>query len=245
MARLVIEHLEPTVSPWAYLEYKHAAEFAEELLITNVKDPIERQCLKPFAEVLECGIEEVADLQRILVLDPLAAKPLVPSDFESFEYIVVGGIMGDFPPRGRTRKLLTEKLNGESRTLGPCQLSVDGAIYVASRVAEGDELSLIEVVMGLTLKGERMEMHLPYCYPLAPHGVLFSEELAAYLLTLIEVDEAYAARTGRLKSIADYGCRLKLPKVRYEIIAGKIVRIGEVLSKPFIPEACKRSDERV
>ena len=243
MARFVIEHLEPTVSPWVYLEYKHAAELVGELLITNVKDRSEQKCLQQFAEVVEFSVGELTEGERILVLDPSAVKPLSPDDFDSFEYVVIGGIMGDFPPRKRTRKLLTERLNAESRTLGSCQLSIDGAAYIAARVAEGEELSLLEVALGVILRGEGMEIHLPYCYPVTAGGVLFSEELAAYLLTLLEDDETFAAVTGRARNIADYGCRLELPKVQYEIVAGRRARLGQLMSKPFKPATREQCDE--
>lgn len=235
MATLVVEHLEPVVSPWVYLEYKHAAKVAGGLLITNVKRDAERSCLEAFADVTRESIGEIAERGEILVLDPQAAAPLSPSDFESFEYIVVGGIMGDFPPRGRTRTLLTEKLGAEARNLGPCQLSVDGAVYVASRVAQGAHLSSVEVAMGLVLRRGCMELHLPYCYPVAQEGVLFSRELAIYLLTLLEEDEAHAVETNRARSIADYGCWLELPNLDYELTAGRIARLGELMGKSFIP----------
>lgn len=225
---IVIEHLEPVLSPWAWLEYKHAAGFAR-LVVTNVRSERERRCLAPFAEALPQSIAELAGRGEVLVLDPQASEPLAPEDFERFEYVVVGGIMGDFPPRGRTRKLLTEPLGAESRNLGPCQLSVDGAVYVASRVARGERLEDLEVAEGLILRSELVEVQLPYCYPWEQGRVVFSSELARYLLTLLEEDEAHAAREGTPRSIADYGCRLELPEVEYEVITGRVARIGELI----------------
>jgi Uncharacterized conserved protein len=154
-AVIVIEHLEPTLSPWAYLEYKHAASMVGNLLVTNVKDKRERACLEPFARAVPESVGEIAERREILVLDPQARIPLSPEDFKQFRYVVVGGIMGDFPPKGRTRKLLTEKLGVEARTLGTCQFSVDGAVYVAYRVAEGEPLERVKIARDLTLRGGR------------------------------------------------------------------------------------------
>jgi ribosome biogenesis SPOUT family RNA methylase Rps3 len=228
-AAIVVEHLEPVLSPWVFLEYKHAASLVGGLLVTNVKDERERACLVPFAEAVEESIGELAGSEEILVLDPQAGEALSPEDFHRFKYVVVGGIMGDFPPRGRTRKLLTEKLGASARTLGSCQLSVDGAVYVAWRVARGEPLERLRVALGLTLKRGFLEVKLPYCYPVGEEGVVFSRELGAYLLTLLEEDEAYAAASGRIRSVADYGCRLEIPRVEYEVAAGRIVELGELL----------------
>lgn len=231
MAVIVVEHLEPVLSPWVYLEYKHAASLARNLLVTNVKDERERSCLKPFVDAIPESVSEIAERSEILVLDPQAREPLSPKDAESFRYVVVGGIMGDFPPKGRTKKLLTDKLGVEARTLGLCQLSVDGAVYVASRVMEGEPLERVKVAMGLTLKQGSFEIKLPYCYPVRGGEVLFSRELACYILSLLEEDEAYAAASGKVRSIADYNCNLELPKVAYEIEVGKVVELGELLRK--------------
>jgi len=237
MAVIVIEHLEPTLSPWTYLEYKHTASIVGNLLVTNVKDERERACLEPFARAVPESVNEIAERREILVLDPQARVPLSPEDFKQFRYVVVGGIMGDFPPKGRTRKLLTEKLGVEARTLGPCQLSVDGAAYVASRVADGEPLERVKIARGLTLKRGALEVKLPYCYPLSGERVIFSGELARYILSLLEEDEAYAAVSGKVRSIADYGCNLKLPEVEYEIVAGRVVELGALLRR-----ACARSE---
>lgn len=230
-AAIVVEHLEPVLSPWVFLEYKHAASVIGNLLVTNVKNERERACLEPFAVAVRESVKEITELGEILVLDPQARVPLSPEDFKRCRYVVVGGIMGDFPPKGRTRKLLTERLGVEARTLGPCQLSVDGAAYVAWRVAQGEPLERVRVALGLTLKQGSLEVQLPYCYPVSEEGVVFSRELGAYVLTLLEEDDAYAAATGRVRSIADYGCKLELPDVAYEVVAGEVVELGELLRR--------------
>jgi len=229
VATFVIEHLEPVVTPWAYLEYKHAAQLAPRLIITNVRNEGERACLEPYVDVMAESVAEVAKREEILVLDPRAARPLSSEDFERFEYVVVGGIMGDYPPRGRTQKLLTSRLGAEARNLGACQLSVDGAVYVAAQVARGIRLGDVVVARGVALRSGFVEVHLPYCYPVGRGGLVLSRELAAYILTLLEDDEEYAARTGSPRSIADYGCRLEVPPVDYEVEVKGFARLADLV----------------
>ena len=227
MVTLVIEHLEPVMTPWIFLEYKHAASIVDNLVVTNVREERERECLKPFVNVLEESIGELASKDEILVLDPRAGRPLQPWDFRNFSYIVIGGIMGDFPPRGRTKALLTDRLKAEARTLGSCQFSVDGAVYVAAKLERG--VADIFVAQGVTVRGGGVEVRLPYCYPVDSGKVVFSCELASYILSLLEDDEAYAAREGLPRSIADYGCRLELPKVEYVVSAGRLLNLADLM----------------
>ncbi|RLF05886.1 MAG: hypothetical protein DRK00_03205 [Thermoprotei archaeon] len=240
MVIVVIEHLEPVLTPWAYLEYRHAAELAGELLITNIKSESERRCIDEFAETHSQSIRDLAHSRDVLILDPQAETLLSPLDFQRYEYVVIGGIMGDFPPRGRTRKLLASRIGGAaSRSLGPCQFSVDGAVFVALEVARGVELREVWVTSGLTLEREGIEVHLPFCYPLSGGRVVVSHELLTYVLTLLEEDEAYSIATGNVRSIADYGCRLELPPVEYVLKLGRVVNIASLLREgPEASDSC-------
>jgi len=238
MVTVVIEHLEPVLTPWAYLEYRHAAELAGELVVTNVKDESERRCVEKFAEVHPHSIKDLAPSEDLLILDPQAEALLSPPDLQRYEYVVVGGIMGDFPPRGRTRRLLTAAIRGAtSRSLGPCQFSVDGAVFTALEIARGLELRRLWVTLGLTLEGEGVEVHLPFCYPLSEGRAVVSHDLLTYVLTLLEDDEAYSIATGRVRSIADYGYQLELPPVEYTLRLGRVVSIASLLKDGF--QACK------
>lgn len=227
MVVLVIEHLEPVMTPWTYLEYKHAASMVANLVVTNVRNAKERRCLEPYVDVVEESVGELASGDEILVLDPKAEKPLQPQDFQNFRYIVIGGIMGEFPPKGRTKVLLTDRLKAAARTLGPCQLSVDGAAYVAAKLEQG--ITDIVVAQGVVLRSGHVEVHLPYCYPVDSGKVVFSPELASYIFSLLEDDEAYAAREGVPRSIADYGCHLELPHVEYVVSAGIFAKLTDLM----------------
>lgn len=229
MTVMVIEHLEEVLTPWVFIEYKHAASLSNgNLVVTNLKNEDELACVSSFSEAYRESISELAATDELLVLDPQARDPLSVNDLQNFRYVVVGGIMGDYPPRGRTREMLTEKLKAEARHLGPCQFSVDGAVYVALSVAKGSVLDDIEVALEISLRTSSLEVVLPYCYPVEGGRAVFSHELAKYILTLLEEDEAYTVLSGKPRSITDYGCRLETSDVECEIVAEKVVRLGEL-----------------
>jgi len=209
MVLFVIEHLEPVVSKWVWYEYKHASRIVgkENLIITNVKDPREAKELRKIAIVSRESIIEVgAPSKRLIILDPQAKESLRLEDFKEVDFIVVGGIMGDHPPRGRTFELLTKRIPGcKARNIGKEQFSVDGAIYIALMISEGISLEEIPIVKGLEIKvNEYLTIELPYAFPLVNNRPLISEELIEYLKYDIEEDEVEAIRMGRVKSIVEY-----------------------------------------
>jgi ribosome biogenesis SPOUT family RNA methylase Rps3 len=181
----VIEHLEPELSEWLWIEYAHAVELVgrEGLMITNVKREDERRKL---LKLCDARPERVADLfpqRELLVLDPQARRKLTPADLNKRRVVVIGGILGDDPPRGRTRALLTERLPGAaSRSLGKHQFSIDGSVYVAKRVSEGAELDEIPTRVGIEIPvGRHCSVILPFAYPLVDGRPLISDKLVAYL----------------------------------------------------------------
>ena len=102
--RFAIEHLEPKLSEWLLIEYSHAVRIAGRgrVVITNVKKPAERRKLQRFVRVESRGVAELFPRSRLLVLDPRARKSLRPTDVGEDTVMVVGGILGDDPPQGRT-----------------------------------------------------------------------------------------------------------------------------------------------
>ncbi|RLF20493.1 MAG: hypothetical protein DRN15_06150 [Thermoprotei archaeon] len=205
----VIEHLEPVVSRWVWYEYLSSSRIIgrERLLISNVKDPRERAILRKIAMVSKMSILKVGlPADKMLILDPKAPTLLRPDDFKEVKYVVIGGIMGDHPPRGRTWTLLTSRLPGcIARNLGPHQFSVDGAVYMAHMVMHGYEVEEIPIRIGLEIKvNEFLTIELPYAYPLINGRPLISKELVEYLKHGIEEDEVEAIRSGRVRSIAEF-----------------------------------------
>jgi len=196
---VVIEHLEPYLSRWLWIEYRHASRLASSRLrFTNVK---RRDHFKALSKLAPTHVESALDLyprDKLIILDPRASQPLTPTDFKGDAVVVVGGILGDHPPRGRTYKLLTSRAGGiKARSLGPHQFSIDGAVYVALKVAEGRALEEIPVKVGVTIKAGFLLIHLPYAYPLRRGRPLISGELIEYLKSDVEVDEGRLLKEGR------------------------------------------------
>ncbi len=128
----VIEHLEPFLSKWVCLEYRHISSIAgkRNVIFTNIKRESDAVRLRPFGGVIPQSVVELK-LKRACVLDPAAKKALNPKDAERFSYLVFGGILGDAPMKGRTGKALTSKLHFPSRNLGKKQMSTDTAVTVS------------------------------------------------------------------------------------------------------------------
>jgi ribosome biogenesis SPOUT family RNA methylase Rps3 len=181
----VIEHLEPEVGKWLLYEYMHASQIVgkKHLMFTNVKRKRDAAKLSKLGIVEERSAIEIFSPGKVIILDPKAEKPLKPQDFKDKEVIIVGGILGETPPKGRTFKLITKRFQkATTRNIGKPQFSIDGAIYVAKLVSQGTPLEKIPVKKGLTLKlNENAEIHLPYAYPLKNGKPVISQKLIAYL----------------------------------------------------------------
>jgi len=190
MMKIVIEHLEPTLSKWVLIEYEHSFRIAGDLLlITGVKIEGLPSTEKRFYELFNPS--------RVIILDPKAEKKLRREDLRDKDAIVIGGILGDHPPKGRTKELLSDKFpEAVKRNIGDKQFPIDGAVYVAYKVIEGSELDDIPYVFGLLIrtryKGVSREIYLPYAYPLINGRPLISEKLIKYLTN----SEDYELRWG-------------------------------------------------
>ncbi|MEM3640679.1 MAG: SAM-dependent methyltransferase [Candidatus Bathyarchaeia archaeon] len=181
----VIEHLEPKIGKWLLYEYMHASQIAgkNHLMFANVKMERDAAELSKLGIVEERSAMEIFNPRKVIILDPKAEQPLKPQDFKDKEVIVVGGILGETPPKGRTFRLITKRFQKAiTRNLGKPQFSVDGAIYLAKLVSQGTPLEKIPVKKGLTLKlNENAEIYLPYAYPLKNGKPVISQKLIAYL----------------------------------------------------------------
>lgn len=180
-----IEHLESEVSKWLYIEYKHASSIIgrDRLFFTNIKSPEDARILSSLGIIRGESFIEIFSPDKILILDPSAPMRLKPEDFLGKETVIVGGILGDHPPRGRTKKLITSKVpSALSRNIGRGQFSIDGAIYVAKLVSEGIRLEDIPVKRGLHIRlNAKARIYLPYVYPLKDGKPVLSEDLIKYL----------------------------------------------------------------
>ncbi|NJE54212.1 hypothetical protein [Thermococcus sp. 21S9] len=193
MPYLVIEHLEE-ISDWLWLEYRHVAKWwKDKLIFTNVL-PEEREKLAKLGSVIGESVTKFPfDRSKIIVLDLQAEEELKPEDIEEDTIIVVGGILGDAVPRGRTREFITSKMEGvKVRHIGKPQFSIDGASIVARLIADGKRLEEIEYEENPTIRlDEFSEITLHYAVPKLDGRLLLTPgliELQKRELGYIEAD---------------------------------------------------------
>ncbi|ACS34616.1 hypothetical protein [Thermococcus gammatolerans] len=194
MPYLVIEHLEE-ISNWVWLEYRHASEWwKNKLIFTNVL-PEEREKLAKLGSVIGESVTRFPfDRSKIIVLDLQAEEELKPEDIDDDTIIVVGGILGDAVPRGRTKEFITSKMKGvKVRHIGKPQFSIDGASIVAKLIADGRRLEEIEYEENPTIKlDEFSEITLHYAVPKLDGKLLLTPgliELQKRELGYTEADE--------------------------------------------------------
>jgi ribosome biogenesis SPOUT family RNA methylase Rps3 len=180
MPKYIIEHLEEEVYDWCFLEYKSMSKQVgkESLIITNVKNPKDREKLSEFAETRE---ESVLDMkpENACLLDMDAEKELKPDD--KFDFLVFGGILGDYPPQKRTMKFLAD-LKAEKRHLGKEQMATDNAVLTAKMISSGKKLSEIGFIDNPSIEMEEgLDLELPYRFVKINGKPYISEELLLHI----------------------------------------------------------------
>src|SRR3989338_4746664 len=162
--KYIIEHLDPELYEWCMVEYTHISEIVgkEHLIFTNIKKEEEKKKLEKIGSVEQKSVKELS-LKRVCILDPAASKTLESRDKQTFDYLVFGGILGDWPPQQRTKKDLSEKMNAEHRNLGEEQMSTNTAVYVAKKIMDGKKFSDFEFIEELVIPIEEgEEISLPF-----------------------------------------------------------------------------------
>ena len=193
--KIAIEHLEEEYGLWIIYEYINASILCDgNIMYTNISIERVGRILARYGDVYKKKIEDIIDRERLIILDPEAPKTLSPSDINDETVIVVGGILGDHPPKKRTRKLLTEKIGAEARNLGKKQMSIDGAAYTAYQIANGARLEEIEFIDGLDITGKDWEVTLPYRYPLRDGKPIISYTIKKILEEIGIFDEYWMRR---------------------------------------------------
>jgi ribosome biogenesis SPOUT family RNA methylase Rps3 len=182
MARFVIEHLEPRLYAWCLLEYRAISELVHpgNILFTNVRTPAQQSALHALGAVEPRSVVDMwRELPRPCLLDPAAPVTLTPPEATKFGSYIFGGILGDDPPRERTRDLLTVKMEDiPIRNLGPKQFSTDTAVRVVKKIIDGTPLERMEFQDGIEVPIRPGEtVILPYRYliedgvPVLPRGL--------------------------------------------------------------------------
>lgn len=161
--KYVIEHLEPRLSRWCLIEYSHLSKLVgkDNLWFTHVKKASES--LGEIGRVFTKPAHEIP-MEKPCVLDPEATKELTTEDCKVFSHLVFGGILGDHPPRARTREVFPG-VTVERRHLGPKQMSTDTAVHVAKLISEGKKLSQLPFLDEIEIEmGDGESVLLPYRY---------------------------------------------------------------------------------
>jgi ribosome biogenesis SPOUT family RNA methylase Rps3 len=177
--KYIIEHMDPELWEWSQLEYRHIAEAVgkENLMITNLKKKD-----IPKIDFCEAKTESVSalGLNRVCVLDPGAEKTLEPSDASRFDYIVLGGILGNDPPEARTKDLVVA--GAERRNLGTEQFSTDNAAMVAHQIMSGKKLSQLKFTQDLIIEmDDGEEIILPFKYLVLDGKTYVSPKIIEYV----------------------------------------------------------------
>ena len=185
---VVIEHLEPEFRLWIFLEYRHVSTIygRDYVWFTNI--PVRySKVLERYGRVFQDSIVDlvkrrVIDIGKAIVLDPQASKPLSYDDLLVYKYVIIGGILGDHPPRGRTKEYLTNRLRGiESRNIGDGQYSIDGSVYYIYYLWKNKGLHGFKYVDGVTIETKQGNVYLPFRYPIVGDKPLLAPGLMEYL----------------------------------------------------------------
>ncbi len=182
---IVIEHLEPEMSLWILLEYRHAGLIVGDrdmLWFTNIPARY-KKILDKYGRVYEKSILELVPQEKIVILDPQAEKPLTYDDLLG-KYVVIGGILGDYPPRGRTKELLSSRApRAEKRNIGEGQYSIDGTVYYVMYLWKHGSMNEFKYVDGVKINTNEGHIFLPFRYPVEDNRPILAPGLKEYLLS--------------------------------------------------------------
>jgi len=179
----IIEHLEQKLWPWCVIEYKHISKIAgkNNLWFTNIKKRDIKRLIK-YGKAFTKSIKNIK-IENSCILDPCAKNILTYKDAKKTKYFIFGGILGDYPPRKRTKSELSILFkNTEKRNIGKDQLSTDNAVYVVKQISKGKKLRDIKFQDEVEIKVNNIESTiLPFKYPLINGKPNISHELVRYL----------------------------------------------------------------
>ncbi|MBM3247361.1 hypothetical protein FJZ17_02370 [Candidatus Pacearchaeota archaeon] len=180
----IIEHLEPELFEWCLIEYEHISQIIgkDYLWFTNIKNPEDKKRLEKFGSVFTKSARKM-DFKGACVLDPEASKTLEPKEVKSFNYLIFGGILGDYPPKKRTQEELTPFIdNCEVRNIGKEQMSTDNAVFCVKQIELGKKFEELKFVEGVSIEINEFEsVDLPYRYNLIKGKPLISKKIQLYL----------------------------------------------------------------
>jgi len=183
----IIEHLEPKLWEWCLIEYEHISEIVgkDNLWFTNLKPVKSKKDIKKLEKLGKVFNESVAELELdgACVLDPEASETLAPEETLNFNYLIFGGILGDYPPKKRTKKELTQFIkNPVVRNIGKEQMSTDNAVFTVKQIELGKKFSELEFKDNVSIQINEFEsVDLPYRYNLVNGKPFMSSKIFFYL----------------------------------------------------------------
>ena len=181
MAIYIIEHLEKRTWKWCLIEYRHISKIVgkENLWFTNIKSKGSE--LRKYGRAIRKPVSDLK-LKNACILDPDAKITLSTGDARKYDYFIFGGILGDYPPKKRTKKELTGKLGFLARNIGKKQFSTDNAVYVVKEISNGKRFNNLKFKDKIEIKlGKLDSVILPYRYIVVNGKPLVSGELIEYL----------------------------------------------------------------
>ena len=181
--KYIIEHLEPRLYKWCFIEYSHISKIVgkNNLIFTNIKTDKMKNKLSKLGKVYQDSIVNLNDFKdkRICLLNADAEKTL--DSKEHFDYLLFGGILGDNPPQKRTAAKLGS-MHMPERTLGKKQMPTDVAVYVARKIVDGEQFNKMKFTDQLEIKIDKNEsIILPFCYLIENGKPYVSEELVSFI----------------------------------------------------------------
>lgn len=180
----IIEHLEPKLWEWCFIEYENISNIVgkKNLWFTNIKNKREARKLEKIGKPIKESVSKLG-LKNICVLDPEAKKTLNKKDADKFDYFIFGGILGDYPPRKRTKKELTKYIkNNNARNIGKIQMSTDNAVYTVFHISLGKNMKNMKFKDNITIKINEFEsFDMPYRYNIVKGKPFMSMKIIDYL----------------------------------------------------------------
>lgn len=172
----IIEHLEPKLHEWCIIEYKHISNIVgkENLWFTNIGKEDGKK-LNKYGEVFNESIKSM-NLDKSCILDPEADETLSPEKSINYKYFIFGGILGDYPPRKRTKDELSKFIpNSKKFNIGKEQMSTDNAVYTVKKIISGVSLPKMKFQDNCEIKiNSVLTTNLPYRYNLVNGKPLIS-----------------------------------------------------------------------
>lgn len=179
----IIEHLESELYEWCVIEYKHISKIVgkENLWFTNIRDEDVNK-LSSYGKVFTQSVKSM-DLQNICILDPESSLQLTPENSKPIEYFIFGGILGDYPPKKRTKDELSKFFpNAKKFNIGKEQMSTDNAVYTVKKIISGITLNKLEFQNNFEIQIDKiMSTQLPYKYNVVNGKPLVSAELIKFI----------------------------------------------------------------